>query len=140
MEELNSGQLLKHINDVLDKLANNALRKNDLTRVQLWLLGALLQKDDHTLTFKEAEKVMGVAQSTSVGVISRMAEKGLVTCFGDRTDKRVKRLKITRKGEAAYHKAQDEIEGLEGFMLSGLSDDEQQALHELLFKVHNTVR
>lgn len=140
MEELNSGQLLKHINDVLDKLANNALRKNDLTRVQLWLLGALLKKDDHILTYKEAEKAMGVAQSTSVGVITRMAEKGLVTRLGDPSDKRIKKLKITKKGEKSFHKAQDEIEGLEGFMLSGLSPEECQVLHELLGKIHKTVK
>ncbi len=36
-----SGQLIKQLNDAIERQANNSLRQNDLTMVQVWVLLSL---------------------------------------------------------------------------------------------------
>ena len=92
------GRLLKQIHDGLEKQANNDLRTHDLTMAQVSVLMLLNDADKETLTLKEIEKALHVAQSTSAGIVSRLEQKGFVESFGDAEDKRIKLVRITQTG------------------------------------------
>ena len=49
---------------------------------------------------KELEHYFQIAQSTVVGIVSRLEKKELVEAFGDSSDKRIKVVHITPSGEA----------------------------------------
>lgn len=135
-----SGQLIKQINDAIERLANNSLRQNDLTMVQVWVLLSLSQKDGNTYSFKELERILGVAQSTCAGIVNRLAAKKLVECFTDAEDKRMKLVRITPAGEQCCVDAKQHIHSLEETMFQGLSDEEQNLFHSLLQKIYNNVK
>ena len=89
-----SGQLIKQINDAIERRANQSLRQNDLTMVQIWVLMSLSEKEDKTYSLKELERILGVAQSTCAGIVNRLSVKNLVDCFTDPADKRMKLVRI----------------------------------------------
>lgn len=135
-----SGQLIKQLNDAIERLANNSLRQNDLTMVQVWVLLSLNEKDGKTYSFKELEKILGVAQSTCAGIVNRLALKKLVDCFTDSNDKRMKLVRITQAGEMCCQDARQNIKELEETMFKGLSEEEQETFHSLLQKIYENVK
>ena len=72
------GTYIKHISDVLQKNCNNALASKGLTMSQLTVLHTLYNTTDNEMTLKELEKHLQVAQSTVVGIINRLQQKGFV--------------------------------------------------------------
>lgn len=50
------------------------------------------------------EKILHVAQSTAAGIINRLEQKGLVTGFGDYSDKRIKLLFLQYNPLFGFHR------------------------------------
>lgn len=135
-----SGQLIKQLNDAIERLANNSLRQSDLTMVQVWVLLSLNEKEEKTYSFKELERILCVAQSTCAGIVNRLALKKLVDCFTDPDDKRVKLVRITPAGEKCCQDARQNIRELEETIFKGLSEQEQTTFHSLLLKIYDNVK
>lgn len=135
-----SGQLIKQLNDAIERQANNSLRQNDLTMVQMWVLLSLNDKDEKTYSFKELERILGVAQSTCAGIVNRLAIKKLVDCFIDPNDKRMKLVRITPAGEKCCQSAAQNIKELEQTMFRGLSEEEQIIFNGLLQRIYENKR
>lgn len=135
-----SGQLMKQIHDAIERQANNSLRQNDLTMVQMWVLLSLNDKDGKTCSFKELERILGVAQSTCAGIVNRLAIKKLVDCFIDPNDKRMKLVRITPAGEECCQSAAQNIEELEQTMFRGLSEEEQITFNNLLQRIYKNIK
>lgn len=134
LENIPCGLLIKQILDRLKKQANNALRAKDLTLMQMVVLVTLQKTENHRLSMKELERYFGVAQSTVVGIISRLEQKGLVESSGDRADRRIKLVNLTADGEICCSQSACEIDKIEANLLHGFSDDERKQFHHLLMK------
>lgn len=134
-----SGQLIKQINDAIERRANHSLRQNDLTMVQIWVLMSLSEKGDKTYSLKELESILGVAQSTCAGIVNRLTLKKLVNCFTDPTDKRIKLVRIRPEGEKCCQDARQSIKEVDQMMFHGLSEEEQDTLYVLLQKIYDNV-
>lgn len=141
MEERKAcGELLKKINDELEKNANNALRSQDLTLTQLGALLELNSAADGQLTLKELEKRLHIAQSTAAGIVSRLERKALVASFGDLEDRRIKIVKITSAGIERVQKTDSHRIKAEERLLSGLTETEKSIFYSLLKKVCDTLQ
>ena len=92
------------------------------------------------VTFKELEKILHLAQSTTVGIISRLEQKNLVTSYIDDNDKRIKYVRITELGEQCCKEAEDSMLKTETFLLSNLTEIEKVLFKDLLEKVNNTLK
>ena len=95
MQEKQCGELIRHIHCAMQKNANNELREEDLTFAQVHLLFTLQRQPEGTCPLKGLEKKLGIAQSTTAGLVKRSAEKGFVELLDDPTDRRVKQAHIT---------------------------------------------
>lgn len=133
------GLLMKQINDELRKNANNALRPQDLTIVQLDTLLELERAPEGQRSLKELEQILHVAQSTAAGIVARLEQKGLVEGFGDAEDRRVKRVRITPAGIACIQAAQHHRTETEEKLLSGLTETERDTFYTLLKKVRDSL-
>ena len=98
--------LIKQLHDRLEKYANNDLRSRDLTMMQVSVLQVLKLAEGQKMTMKELEHYFQIAQSTVVGIVSRLEKKELVEAFGDSSDKRIKVVHITPSGEACCKRGQ----------------------------------
>lgn len=138
-DDTSCGMYIKQINSALEKNANNTLRKQDLTFAQVSALLAIRDFPEQKISLKELEKILHVAQSTTAGIISRLEQKGLVTGFGDSTDKRIKLVQITPMGEKYCREAEQNMKEAEENLLSGLTETEKSIFNSLLQKVRDTL-
>ena len=139
-KERSYGVLLKQINDELQKNANNDLRSQGITATQASALMELYQVQERQLSMKDLEERLHVAQSTVVGIVSRLEQKKLVESSGDPNDKRVKLVKITQAGADNVVQAVQHMAQVEQRLLSGLTEAEQSIFYTLLKKVRDTLR
>lgn len=140
MGNMLTGMLLKRIHDCLEKKANNALRSKGLTWMQMSVLLDLQEAPEKKLSMKEIERHFQVAQSTVVGIVARLEQKGLVEAFGDASDRRIKLVHITLAGEACCRETVHDREETEKMILQGFSGEEQKILNSLLARVADNVR
>ena len=131
--------LIRQIHCALHKDANNTLREFDLTSVQLYLLFILQKQRGGRLPLKDLEREMGIAQSTTAGLVKRMEEKGLVACAADPADRRVKTVCVTEKGLRLCEDAKAKLDDTEQLLLRCLSEEERTVLLTLLKKVRASV-
>ena len=82
------------------------------------------------------EKCLSLAQSTTVGLISRLEQKKLVSISGDKDDKRIKFVEITSIGEKFCNEARKDMEHTERKLFENLSAGEEQTLLSLLEKIN----
>lgn len=129
------GMLIRQINNALEKRCNNQLKAIDLTFSQMSALIELSNTPVKKLTFKELEKQMSLAQSTTAGLISRLEQKKLVLVSGDKKDKRIKYVEITALGETYCNQARQDMEDMETQLLEYLSPEEKTILLSLLGKM-----
>lgn len=134
------GMYIKQINSALEKDANNTLRKQDLTFAQVSALLAIRDFPEQKISLKELEKILHVAQSTTAGIINRLEQKGLVTAFGDSSDKRIKLVQMTLLGETYCQEAEQNMKRAEERLLSGLTETERSIFKTLLQKVRDTLQ
>ncbi len=137
---LPSGQLIKLLHDRLEKQANNTLRAQDLTMMQISVLMELQKTEQKQLSMKELERKFCIAQSTVAGIISRLEQKGFVEAFGDAADKRVKLVHITPAGEACCREAAGYMEQAEQTLLQGFSEEEKTTFNLLLARAAENMR
>ena len=133
------GTLLKQINDIMEKNANNALRGQDLTISQSGVLVLLDEKEEKTATFKELEKEFGVSQPTMVGLLSRLEQKHLVEILADPDDKRIRRARLTQKGEEKCKEGYKHMKSAEDLLLGDLTAEEKSEFIKLLLKIRNSL-
>lgn len=135
-EQNNCIMLIRQLNNSLEKRANSQLKEKDLTLSQMTALVEILNAPTKKLTFKELEKRLSLAQSTTAGLISRLEQKKLVYVSGDKDDKRIKYVEITPLGENFCNKARQEMEHTERLLLENLSAEEIKTLFSLLEKIN----
>lgn len=141
MSEANTfGMLIRQIHNALEKIANSQLKAKDLTLSQMTALVEILKAPTRKLTFKELEKRLSLAQSTTAGLIFRLEQKKLVSVSGDTDDKRIKYVEITTVGEKFCKEAKREIDDTEKKLLENLSAAERENLLSLLVEINCTIR
>lgn len=130
-----SAALIKQIHDRLEKRANNSLRDQELTMMQVSVLLALDEAEEQQLSMKALERRFGVAQSTVAGIVSRLEQKGFVEARADADDRRVKLVHITRAGEDCCAEAAGRMDEAEEALLRGFSPQERARLNRLLMRI-----
>nr|WP_325300009.1 MarR family transcriptional regulator [uncultured Dysosmobacter sp.] len=140
MTHVPNGLLFKRIHDSLEKRANHELRPKDLTMMQVSVLMTLRESPEKQLSMKEIERHFQVAQSTVAGIVARLEKKGFIEATGDRSDRRIKLVRLTAEGEICCKEAETHMHEAEGLLLHGFTEEEKTMLHALLTKVANNVR
>lgn len=135
-EENHCGMLIRQINNALEKRCNNRLKEAGLTISQMSALIEIADTPGQKLTFKELEKRMALAQSTTAGLISRLEQKKLVLVLGDQSDKRIKYVEITSLGIEYCHNARQDMDNTEMELLEHFSDQEKELFLSLLKKIN----
>jgi DNA-binding MarR family transcriptional regulator len=127
------GPMIKTLDTLLAKDANNRLRAEGLTLSQVNLLVAV-DEAGGSCTLKELERTMMLSQPTVVGIVQRLEKKGLLSSRPDDEDMRAKRVSFTEAGSRCCVKAHENMQGAEEKILSGMTSDEREEFLRLLAK------
>lgn len=139
MQAEHCAPLIRQINCATEKRINNELREADLTHAQICLCFVLIEKEAGHCSLKNLEKHLRLAQSTTLGIVKRSEEKGLVECFHDPDDRRSKSVRITKKGIDLCSQIRSDIQNTEIWLLAALTEEEQNTFLTLLTKVRNSL-
>lgn len=129
------GIMIKQIHDYMEKNANNNLRSQGLTMAQVGALMELHSTEERQMSLKELERRLHIAQSTAAGIVVRLEQKGFLESFGDATDRRVKMVRMTPKGEKCFQSAEENMKCADEKLLGSLTMEERMTLLHLLKKV-----
>lgn len=140
LKDFACGAVLKQINDIMEKNANNALRKQDLTISQSGVLVMLDEKEEKTAAFKELEKYFGVSQPTMVGLLNRLEQKDLIEILDDPDDKRIRRAHLTRRGADKCKEGYKHMKAAEELLLGSLTAEEKAEFLRLLIKIRESMQ
>lgn len=132
--------LIKRLDNMLEKKLNNVMRELDITTTQAAALAAVLRIPEGQISLKNLEKTMGLSQSVTAGIVSRLEQKKLLEGFGDPSDKRIKLVRITVQGQELCLTAQKMMEQTEADGLAGLTETEKEIFGSLLKKAIATMR
>lgn len=132
------GYLIKNINDKLKVRADADLKHFDLTFVQSRVL-AYLNDYGGEATQKELELFLEVAHPTVVGIVSRMEQKGYLTCRMDESNRRNKLVSLTDKARALGTEMEQNITRNEEALLASLSESEIEQLRHSLMVIYNNL-
>lgn len=127
------GYLIKGINDKLKVKADAELKQYNLTMAQCRVL-TYLSSQGGQATQKEIEVFLNVSHPTVVGIVSRMAQNGYVTCWPCE-DGRNKYVKLTPQAEAIDKDMQRNQLENEEMLLAPLSPEDRERLRDLLLTV-----
>lgn len=136
---MTTGQLIKQLDNAIESKVNNCLRRRNMTMTQSWVLSILNERRNRTCSLKDLEERLGVAQSTCFGIIRRLQEKELVTCFSPDNNKRIKLVSITPAGRKCCNAVTKEAAAVESKLLSCLSEEELESLRANLLKIQDSL-
>lgn len=93
------GKEIKCLNIKIKHYIDNLNSNNDfnLSKIQLYILSFLLRNQDKEIFQKDIEKEFGIRRSTITTVLQNMEKSDLLIRTGVESDKRVKKLTLTKK-------------------------------------------
>ena len=92
------------------------------------------------LAQKDIEQYLNVSHTTAKGLLQRLEEKGFAHTAFDGEDGRVKHIYLTDKAHMCRDELKEHIDALSDRMLSGLSQQEELQLFELLKRVYGNIK
>ena len=131
--------LATHFMRSLDRLP--AFRElNGLTGPNAFIIGYLVSRKGKDTYQKDLEKRFSITRSTASKVVALMEQKGLVRTEADKTDKRMKKLMLTKKALAMHEKLDGERRAFEAAVTEDIPIDELTAFYGTLTKIHENLQ
>ena len=140
MEKLKLITNLRLINNMIMKLALESFKEGEVTLSQARLLSVLSEKYDGKCDFKDMERNLMIAQSSTVNLVKKLVDKGFLETKKDEKDKRVKIMSLTAKGNIWLEQTGKFMDDIEKRMVEGLSDEEMENCSLTLEKILNNVK
>jgi DNA-binding MarR family transcriptional regulator len=129
---LRIGFLIHDVSRLRRTIADKRLRPLGLTRSQSWVLAYLNRNEKDGMTQSELAKGMDVGKVTLGGLIDRLEESGCVERRSDASDRRARRIFMTKKGAILVKEMQIVATMLNEEILDGIADKD-------VIKVENTL-
>ncbi|MDO1605730.1 MarR family transcriptional regulator [Lactobacillus sp. YT155] len=110
----------------------------DNTRGQYRLLNLLTQHDG--LTNAEITELLDIKPSSVSLQVKALEERGFIERKASETDKRIQLIYLTEDGKKRIKKGDSQVDLISEEILTGLSEDEQKQLAQLLKKIADNVK
>lgn len=108
---------------------------DEVTVMHGHILGYLYYNSDHDIYPRDIAKEFEVGKSSVTNVLQLMEEKGYLTRTPDEKDGRLKKLRLTRKGEEIHLQTIELIDKLHEDMEAGITEEERQVFFRVVEKM-----
>jgi len=134
-----NGALVKTISRIgkfQEIYANKALAGTGLDQIaEFGMMAAIFNRRNPTKS--EAIFTNMLELSSGINVLIRLKNKQMISEFTDAEDKRVKRLRLTKKGEKVLKEAMQQILKVVDMLTQDMSDDDKQLCLQLLSPIES---
>ena len=126
------GRLIHDVARLRRKLLDTGMLPAGVTRAQWSVLSALASRGREPLAQSELAKALEIGKVTLGGLVDRLEAKGFVRREPDASDRRIKRLSLTGKGQRAVAALDDVRPVIDDMVMRGLSPQARSRLAESL--------
>ena len=129
--DLNAGMRFAIIGRFFRHEMDEAGAKNDLTGVQMMVMGQLHKLESsgmEEIRQRDLEKAAHLGHPTMTEIIKRLEKKGFVECGVSRTDRRSKAIRSTPRAHALHLELEEVDRRVFDSLCQGMDEGEQQRL------------
>lgn len=136
------GCQVKTLNNMITKKIIAYSSESELDEVTVmhgWILGYLYDNRDEEIFQKDIEKEFEINKSTVTCIIKLMEKKGYIQRQSVEYDGRLKRIRLTDKGEKSHIEALKSIKKVEGILRQNIPDEELDSFFDTINKLKSNL-
>lgn len=136
------GYQVKTLNNMITKKIIAYSSESELDEVTVmhgWILGYLYDNRDKEIFQKDIEKEFEINKSTVTCIIKLMEKKGYIQRQSVEYDGRLKRIRLTDKGEKSHIEALKSIKKVEGILRQNIPDEELDSFFNTINKLKSNL-
>lgn len=132
--------LIKKLDKVFKQNFDQELERVGLTFSQMRVLRFLEDNPNTKITQKDISKELDIQHSTTIGLLKRMQEKGLVTVVVDEDNRRCRNIFLTSKAEEISCEMERGRTIMENRVVASFTEEEKEIFHRLLNKAIDNLK
>lgn len=134
------GILIKKLDKVFKQNFNQELERVGLTFSQMRVLRFIEDNSKMKITQKDISNELDIQHSTTIGLLKRMQEKGLVRVVVDEDNRRCRNIFLTKKAEDIRYEMERGREIMESRVVKSFTDEEKETFYRLLNKAIDNLK
>lgn len=134
------GVLIKKLDKVFKQIFDQELERVGLTFSQMRVLRFLEDNPNTKITQKDISKELDIQHSTTIGLLKRMQEKGLVTVVVDEDNRRCRNIFLTSKAEEISCEMERGRTIMENRVVASFTEEEKEIFYRLLNKAIDNLK
>lgn len=134
------GILIKKLDKVFKQNFNQELERVGLTFSQMRVLRFIEDNPKMKITQKDISNELDIQHSTTIGLLKRMQEKGLVRVVVDENNRRCRNIFLTKKAEDIRYEMERGREIMESRVVKSFTDEEKETFYRLLNKAIDNLK
>ena len=132
--------LIKKLDKVFKQNFDQELERVGLTFSQMRVLRFLEDNPNTKITQKDISKELDIQHSTTIGLLKRMQEKGLVTVVVDEDNRRCRNIFLTSKAEEISCEMERGRTIMENRIVDSFTEEEKEIFYRLLNKAIDNLK
>ena len=128
------GFKFKLIHEGFVAMFNRELKEDDITFSQVMVISYLDEHKDKKVTQKDISEALHIKHPTTIGLLKRLEEKGMITNVTDPDNRRCRNVTLSEKGLEFVDKRRERRKNTDYYLVNGMTEDEIAALRKLLDK------
>lgn len=132
--------LIKKLDKVFKQNFDQELERVGLTFSQMRVLRFLEDNPNTKITQKDISKELDIQHSTTIGLLKRMQEKGLVTVVVDEDNRRCRNILLTSKAEEISCEMERGRTIMENRVVASFTEEEKEIFYRLLNKAIDNLK
>ncbi|MDF2680126.1 MAG: hypothetical protein K0R47_1316 [Brevibacillus sp.] len=124
---------------LINRMGLKLVEGTGLSSVQQWQLLGIISRNEGITLSKLSEETL-VTKQNMTGLIERMGKGGWVTTWSDPTDKRLTRVRITKKGKETLEMMQPRTKESNEVTFQAFREDELVMMEEMLERLARSLR
>lgn len=134
------GVLIKKLDKVFKQNFDQELERVGLSFSQMRVLRFLENNPNTKITQKDISKELDIQHSTTIGLLKRMQEKGLVTVVVDEDNRRCRNIFLTNKAEEISCEMERGRTIMENRVVASFTEEEKEIFYRLLNKAIDNLK
>jgi DNA-binding MarR family transcriptional regulator len=129
------GFLIHDVSRLRRTVIDKALKPLGITRSQWWVLSNLARNTSHEMVQTELANVLDIGKVALGGLLDRLEASGYIERKADPSDRRAKRVAMTRKGEEILEQMQEQGADLNRETLRDISEAEVRLAEDIMHRM-----